>query len=189
MAGMTSEQFEKIMNMVVERLEAGGGSPGLGGGGGRPVLAKHMRCEPFQGGPWSDWAFAFKRGVRSQSPDTFKAMQRVEAMDDAIDESVDVPAQQEARSGELYDVLCQYCTGEALGIVKATTDMQGFAAWQKFHRKYNPRTMARGVRLLGKVVSPPRVKELSDVEAQVNRWEEELGILVCPSSTRTCRTA
>ena len=63
-------------------------------------------------------------------------MQKNESMQDLVSEEVDVPVEQEAWSGELYDVLCQFCTGEALGIVRATTDMQGFAAWQKLHRKY-----------------------------------------------------
>ena len=92
------------------------------------MLAKHMRCEQFQGGPWGDWAFAFKRAIRSQSPEAYKAMERVESQEAAVDELGGAPPEQEMRSGELYDVLCQFCTGEALGIVKAALDMHGFAA-------------------------------------------------------------
>ena len=141
------------------------------------MLAKHMRCDTFAGGPWDDWAFAFKRGVRSQNPEVFKGMQQAEVAQDEVNEDTDIPSEMEVRSAELYDLLCQFCVGEALGIVKATTDMHGFEAWQKLHRKYNPRTMARGVRLLGEVVSPPAIKELTEIETQVNRWEDRVKML------------
>ena len=39
--------------------------------------------------------------------------------------------EEEKLSGELYDILCQVCTSEALGVVKAVNDMQGMAAWRK----------------------------------------------------------
>ena len=66
--------------------------------------------------------------------------------------------------GELCDVLCQFTTGDALGLVRATADMKGYEAWRKIHKHYNPKTMARAVRMLADVTSPPKVKELGDVE-------------------------
>ena len=36
--------------------------------------------------------------------------------------------------------------------------MDGFAAWQKLFRKYNPRTMARGLRMLTEAINPPKAK-------------------------------
>ena len=102
-------------------------------------------ASPFSGNDWSGWAFSFKRGIRAQNHEVFKAMQNMENLEDTVSEECDVPVEQEARSGELYDLLCQFCTGEALGIVRSAADMQGFAAWQKLRRKYNPKTMARGV--------------------------------------------
>ena len=174
---VTAEQPQAILDAAVGRIEATTAPPGSGRGGGRQVLAKYMRCETFSGGDWGSWAFSFKRGVRAQNQEVFKALQNAETMEDVISEEVDVPVEQEARSGELYDVLCQFCAGEALGIVRSTTDMQGFAAWQKLHRKYNPKTMARGVRMLGRAVNPTQVKELNDIEVRVNAWEDELRTL------------
>ena len=55
--------------------------------------------------------------------------------------------------------------------------MRGIEAWEKLHRKYNPRTMARGVRLLAEAVGPSKVKELREVGSAVNRWEEKLKVL------------
>ena len=71
-------------------------------------------------------------------------------------------------------MLCQLLSGDALTIIKGAPDCQGYTAWQRLYRKYSPRTLARGVKLLGEVVNPPRVKELNDVEAAICRWEEKL---------------
>ena len=137
---LTMEQFQAMLEAVVNRIGVAVASPAPEGKG--RALAKHMRCESFSGSDWSGWAFSFKSGIRAQNQAVFKAMQSVEALEDPVSEECDVPVEQEARSGELYDLLCQFCTGEALGIVRSTVDMQGFAAWQKLHRKYNPKTMA-----------------------------------------------
>ena len=52
-------------------------------------------------------------------------------------------------------------------------DMERLRAWQKLFRKHNPKMMARGVRLLGEVTSPPKVKEMRDIETEVNEWEDK----------------
>lgn len=181
MAVFSAEQFEEFLSAVMRMAGGGEGGagqpPGLGEGRGRPLVAKHVRCDSFQGGAWDDWAFAFKRSIRSQSSHVFRCMQRIETAEDELDEETELPQEMEPRSGELYDILCQHCKGEALGVVRATKDMRGFEAWQKLHRKYNPRTMARGVRLLAEAVGPNKVKELRDVETAVHKWEEKLKVL------------
>ena len=72
---------------------------------------------------------------------------------------------------ELYDILSQYCTGEALSVIKGVTSFEGFLAWQKLHRKYNPKTMARTIRLMTDVAGPKQVKEIWEVEAAITAWE------------------
>ena len=64
------------------------------------------------------------------------------------------------RSGELYDVL-----------------LEGICAWQKLFRKYNPKTMARGLRVLVEAVNPPKAKGLHDIEVAVAKWEEKSKML------------
>ena len=71
----------------------------------------------------------------------------------------------------MYDVLSQYCTGEALSVIKGVTSFEGFLSWQKLHRKYNPKTMARAIRLMTDVTGPKQVKEIREVEAAIKAWE------------------
>ena len=177
MAAISAEQLQMLIDALIARTEAVPAPPGLRGGHQGHVIAKNMRCEDFAGGAWADWAFAFKRGVRAQNPEAFRTMQAVEAASVEFQEATELAHELEVTSGELYDVLCQFCRGEALSIVKSASDMRGFEAWQKLHAKYNPRTMARAVRMLGEVVGPARVKELADIQTAVNRWEEKVRIL------------
>ena len=80
----------------------------------------------------------------------------------------------EAISGELYNLLCQYCRGPAQSILRSVEDCCGLTAWQKLHRVYNPMTVARTIQALGDVTRPPRVTDMSLAEAAINKWEEML---------------
>ena len=42
-------------------------------------------------------------------------------------------------SAELYDVLCQVVSGEAMTILRSVEDCRGFVAWQKLRHKLNPK--------------------------------------------------
>ena len=57
--------------------------------------------------------------------------------------------------------------------MKSVTDCNGFEAWQKLYKKYNPVTFARGLRLLTNVVNPGRIKNFNEVEAGITLWEEK----------------
>ena len=152
-------------------------------GGGRPTpIAKHMRLQTFDGSAaaWGDWAFGLKRAVRSQSRDIFQIFEEVEKRteldeDQLVLDLVDVEV--ERLSGEVYDILCQSVSGEAMAIVRSVEDYRGFQAWQKLHLKYNLRTMARAIRLMGEVAGPGLVKDIKDAPAAIQRWEGKLKVL------------
>ena len=62
-------------------------------------------------------------------------------------------------------------------IVRSVHDMEGVKAWQRLFKKYNPRTMARGLRLLTETVNPSKVKDLTEIEAGITKWEEKCKML------------
>jgi hypothetical protein len=80
-------------------------------------------------------------------------------------------------SAELYDLLCMSVKGEALAIVRGCNDMLGFVAWRKLHQKYAPRTMARAIRMVAAVTSPPVIRTMEDVETKVTAWEGSMDAL------------
>ena len=106
----------------------------------------------------------------------YDLMLDAELSNDPVDDIQHAP-EQVARSGELYEVLCQFCSGEALSVIKGVPDMEGIEAWRRLRRKYNPRTMARGVRMLCEVTNPSKVTSLNDVEMEINKWEEKVRAL------------
>ena len=102
----------------------------------------------------------------------------MEVVDESeIDDDVQVTVDVHAYSAELYDALCQACSGDALAVIRTVDDMKGFEAWAKLFRKFSPRTMARAIRLVGAVTNPPKVKDLKDAEAALDRWEEQVKAL------------
>lgn len=74
-----------------------------------------------------------------------------------------------AYSAELYDVTCQACQGEALAVIQTVDDMEGLEAWAKLYNNLTPRTLARAIRLVGAVTNPPKVKEVKDAEAVLDK--------------------
>jgi hypothetical protein len=103
-------------------------------------------------------------------------MTLVETMTKEVDSS-DLNVDQDEMSGELYDLLCQHCTGEALSVIRGVDDMQGIKTWQRLFKKYNPKKIARMIRLLGEVVSPYNAHDVRGLETSLNKWEDKLRIL------------
>ena len=55
--------------------------------------------------------------------------------------------------------------------MKSSEGMNGFQAWQSLHRKNNPKTMARMIRLLVEVICPAKINGIEAVETHVAEWE------------------
>ena len=53
--------------------------------------------------------------------------------------------------------------------MRSVEDMKGFMAWAKIYKKFNPKTLARAIRLVGKVPNPPKVKDLKDAESMLDK--------------------
>ena len=155
----------------------GGGEGGRGGYGGSPkklIDTKSIRIRDFDGeqSKWEAWAHSFKSAIRSACPEVLVTMEEAEKMTlTATDDNLEEVEEIEKKSGEMYNILSQYCTGEALNVIKGITSFQGFHAWQKLYRKYNPKTMARAIRLMTDVTGPKPVKEIREVEAAITLWE------------------
>ena len=185
---LTDEQFTALLNRLSAATTADAAATPVGPqhgarGGGRPTLiAKHMRLQTFDGSAaaWGDWAFGLKRAIRSQSRDIFQILEEIEKRTELDEDQLAldlVDVEVERLSGEVYDILCQSVSGEAMAIVRSVEDYRGFTAWQKLHLKYNPRTKARLIRLMGEVAGPGPVKDVKDVPAAIQKWEGKLKVL------------
>lgn len=192
MAALSAEQFAQLLEVVravttaQHAVQTPVEPPGIGSESrGRVLDGRYFRNAVFTGTAkdWGDWAFAFKRVVRSCSRDAYAVLEFVESQPTAVQEhllggdgtvSVDHVAK---LSAELYDVLCQNVTGDAMTVLRSVEDCKGFVAWQRLYHKYNPRTVARAIRLLAEVASPGKVKELADIDNAMRAWEQKTALL------------
>jgi hypothetical protein len=141
------------------------------------IDTKAVRIRDFDGSSssWEAWVHSFKSAIRSTCPEALTIMEEAEkATMDATDDNLEEYTDVEKISAEVYNILSQYCTGEALTLVKAVTTFEGFLAWQKLFRKYNPKTMARAIRLMSEVASPKQVKEMKDIDEAITTWENKV---------------
>ena len=144
---------------------------------------KYKRMDTFAGSKegWGDWSFVFKATTRSVSLAAFQLLTFTERANGPISEdalnSTFMDVNVEKVSGELYDILVTLCKGEALAIVRSETEMGGFAAWQKLHLEYSPRTMARAMQSMAEAIQPPKVSQLKEFETSIRAWEEKLRVL------------
>jgi hypothetical protein len=189
---MTPENLHQMAQMIAMALQqAGVGQPahavpvpgGGGGGRSRPCLdTKAMRIRDFDGAQnnWEQWIHSFKSAIRSCSPTVLTIMEEAEKMaSEATDENIGEDALEPRdeigkMSGELYNILGQYCTGEALTIVRGVQSFEGFLVWQKIFKKFSPKTMARSIRLISEVTGPKMIKELKDVDGAITNWESKV---------------
>ena len=59
-------------------------------------------------------------------------------------------------AGELDDLLCLCLKGDPLILVQGVTTMNGFGAWGRLFRRFNPVTPARALQAMIAVMVPPR---------------------------------
>lgn len=153
------------------------------------------RLENFkdQGKEWRHWLQKFKVVVGAKSKEVLKAMEKAEVMTEEAstmsmpveDEFVEMPNDTlERLSAELHEVLFLSTSGESLALVQSVVEMDGIAAWQKLHRHYNPRTMARTMQRIMYVVAPPKVLELKNLVMQVEAWEKSMQELEAESKEK-----
>ena len=90
---------------------------------------------------------------------------------------MDLSEEEDELSGEIYDIMCQVCRGEALTVIRNVEECRGGRAWQKLYKKYNPKTVARMIKLLGEVTAPGKISDVREVESFLNRWEGRVTIL------------
>jgi len=148
------------------------------------LIPKFITCPQFNGKleNWEEFQFRLKRAIRSQSSTVQFEMTRVEGSEEIInDEEPDIDLGGVNASMEtsacLFDILCQHVEGDALVIIKSVVGYHGFEAWRRLHRKYSPRTLARRLRLLMAVVNPGKMKNVGEIQANLNMWEERINQL------------
>ena len=93
-----------------------------------------------------------------------------EAFGHAADDLERVP-DIEVLNGQLYTVLTQLTEGEPFDITRNAGEGQGFEAWRRITRRYDPSTGGRKRNLLNQILKMSR-SSLDKLSADIERWED-----------------
>jgi hypothetical protein len=145
----------------------------------KKIQMRDIKVQNFEGGAskWEEWSFQMKNAIAANQKDLYDLMVGVENATEEVDELAYYDKPAEESSAELYYVLSQLCAGEALTVVRSVNNCHGVTAWQRLHHKYEPRTMAREIQLLGMVTNPPKPKDIKHVETAIMGWEDKCKML------------
>lgn len=132
----------------------------------------------------SEFAFVFKRGVRASSLHCLQILEWSEQQEDLTEEELELQYSStddylEDVAGQLYDILCMCLEGEPNTIAQAVASMNGFVAWQRLSKKYNPNALANALRSLVEVISPPKAKTSAEVLTGIEKCELKRQVFEC----------
>ena len=167
------QRMTENINRLVEAQAAataakGEGKGGHGGHGGQGGIGRlderyFRRLEKYSGEEraWRGWSFSFRSAAGMGSTKVRQVLEEIEREDDEPDDwdaFVDANGEEERLGGELYANLCQLLSGESLTILQSVGDGNGWAAWWRLARRFDPRTPARALRAMMLAMQPKKVK-------------------------------
>ena len=138
---------------------------------------------------WKEWAFDFKVIVIAINPALewwFSSIENEHLAHDPL--TIEMirntcnggqgqgqgqgPKDVEARSKELFGILCSVTDGEAKTIIRGQTD--GLVAYQLLHRTYSRVTLAKTIRIVKDALVPKKAAYLGEVIIRITDWENKL---------------
>ena len=134
-------------------------------GSPKPDLNNSARMEKFGGGDSAgkDWSFELKVLTMSINPSMEKCFQTCETTAEPLTpENLKTfystlkvkPKDLEARSKELFGILCLLTEGEAKVMIRGQTD--GLAAYRLLHRSYSRTTLAKTIKTVRDALVPKK---------------------------------
>jgi len=80
----------------------------------------------------------------------------------------------EDMSHALYQLLIWLCVGESKQIVKGVQGKNGFEAWRRLFKRWDPDSPTRRRYLFKAIVNPGACNDIKDFSAAVERWEAQV---------------
>jgi hypothetical protein len=183
----SAEDIAAIVAAVLKEMRK---SEGLQGGQGsrKRLDERHFRrVEKFTGCEkvWRDWHFQVRAAVRAADKQAAEIMEHVERTEedmtsgDIEDKYMedDGDSKIEKLAAEMYDLLCSLTSGEAMTVVRAETEMNGFLAWRSLCKRYSPMTPARTLAALMDVMNPPKHTDINLILKAIDLWTLKINTL------------
>ena len=170
-----AQLIRETVRAVMEGMQGTGVPTATGGGHNRRILESKgvSRVDAFSGKEtqWKEWSFQFRVAIKAMGSRVAIMMQKAELEEEGYDvdaleleySNMDVTKV----AGELYDLLCLCVKGDPLILVQGVVSMNGFQAWSRLYRRFNPVTPARALQAMIAVMVPQRVKDVRDLPNEI----------------------
>lgn len=138
---------------------------------------------------WNEFYGKFTGTIAEQKPDIYELMKFAEGEEDPVTERDIIEAnlgnpddqgdinKVRSWSSALKTRLGSVLELDAWVLYNTVQDQNGFEAWRRIVRKYNPRTAVRGMQLMAKVTNPGRIKKGQNLATHIAKWETQVNHL------------
>ncbi len=130
---------------------------------------------PFTGkdAAWKEWEFVFRAFlVTLDEAYRNELAQARMVQEEIVNETLSGPAQ--ARSVQLYYMLCLQCKGPALELCRAVTEGQGYECWRKLHDQFEPKASGRYMGMLMALLTPDLQGTVEEFPVKLTKWENDV---------------
>jgi hypothetical protein len=125
---------------------------------------------------WGDWSFKYTNFLASAHADARALLEWAAASEAAIEDFDEIQGTDCIElSGQIYASLAQLVEGEALGIVRNTSQGNGAEAWRRLSKRFDPQTVSRKRGAMAQILMPGSFK-YSELSSAIERWEEKVRI-------------
>ena len=127
---------------------------------------------------WNEYSWQMKLAVNEGSEAAMKMMTLAESIEEINGEQWEMlyesdPDKKEFHqvAAEFYGILSTSLNDEGLILIQGVNDLNGFAAWRRLYREYNPTTPAKALQSLIEIITPIIAKSAAELKKNIESWE------------------
>ena len=172
--------LQTLVDTAVRAAVQGVAGGGAHGGGHRLDERHFRRMDKFDGvdAKWKEWTFVFKTQIGMVNPTAREYLEEIQKhpKDPDWEDIFSLLGEDDRKKwgAELYGILVMLVTGEAMTVVRGVGDNDGWKAWHRLASRFDPRTPARALRAMMTVMQPKKVKDVRELQATVQDWENRM---------------
>ena len=125
---------------------------------------------------WDQWSWAMKYRLKVENKEFAKIVDKVEELSEKEMKEMEddmVGNNEELRSAELYGILTERVSGEAMTIVQSVNEGDGLMAWRSLFIAFNPKTLSGTLMKIIEAVRPHKVNDVDKVIGEIAEWEKK----------------
>ena len=132
------------------------------------------RIGSFAGKDFPGWKFKVNSAVRGENADLANYLKKTEENFEHEVDPKNWNVEDQKANAQFYNVLVEKTEGEAFDVVRNVLNENGAEAWRRLGARFDAKTFGKRIQLTRKCINPPRIKNLRDATAMIERWEDSV---------------